>query len=159
MLAKFYNCQRDERYVFKIQASDQTNTEPVDIQMLTDNNNVTRPIIRVQTGRLGKKTNYVWLADLERFYFIRSWSMENGYINMHLEVDVLQTYGHQLMDSKAMVARNEFKKNAYIPDGNIKLLAPTMSKINSDWKTPFNDSNSFFYLAVVSSHGAESEGE
>ena len=64
MQARFYNMIRDDRHIFKVKESDQTNTEPVDIQMLSDKNNVTRPIIRVQTGRLGRSTNYVYLSEV-----------------------------------------------------------------------------------------------
>lgn len=154
MQAKFYNCKRDERYVYKIRGADQTNTEPVDVEILTPANNVVRPQIRLSTGRLGNKTNYVWLEDLMRFYYIRSWTMENGYITMDLEVDVLMSFRHSLMDCKAMIKRNEFSQNAYIRDEKVKILEPTRLKI-ATWDSPFDKNGNYFYLALVSNTGAD----
>lgn len=156
MVAKFYNCIRDDRYVFKIKSSDQTNTEPVNVEILTPANNVTRPTIRVQSGRLGKSTNYCWLKDLKRFYYIRSWSMENGYIKLELEVDVLMTYRHELMKQNVMVKRNEFKYNTYLPDDRMKINAPT--RVKTDYfDQGFDSDKQIFYLAIVSGQGAEGE--
>ena len=156
MVAKFYNCTRDERYVFKLKSSDQTNTEPVNVEILTDQNNVVRPTIRVQTGRLGKATNYVWLQDFKRFYYVKNWTADHGYITLDLEVDVLMSFRHELMSTSVMVARNEKQKNVYIMDNNIKLLAPTATKVLKDgWTSPFSKTSSYFYLAVVSSQGAD----
>lgn len=154
MEAKFYNCKRDERYVYKLTAADQTNTGPVDIQILTPANNVVRPQIRVSTELVGGMTNYVWLKDLERFYYIRSWTMENGYSTMDLEVDVLMSYRHTLMDCKAMIKRNEFSKNVYIRDDNMRILEPTSLKIKK-WNSPFDATGNYFYLALVSSQGQD----
>lgn len=154
MQAKFYNCVKDERYIFKLQASDQTNTEPVEVEMLTDRNNVVNPIIRLSTGRIGRSTNYVWLKDLKRFYYIRSWTMDNGYITLNLEVDVLMSYRRELMDSHAMIKRNEFSYSSYLPDEKLKVYAPSRVKIDN-FNSPFDSTKQIFYLALVSGQGAE----
>lgn len=154
MQAKFYNCVKDERYIFKLQASDQTNTEPVEVEMLTDRNNVVNPIIRLSTGRIGRSTNYVWLKDLKRFYYIRSWNMDNGYITLNLEVDVLMSYRRELMDSHAMIKRNEFSYSSYLPDEKLKVYAPSRVKIDN-FNSPFDSTKQIFYLALVSGQGAE----
>ena len=160
MVAKFYNCTRDERYVFKICSSDQTNTEPVNVEILTDQNNVTHPTIRVQTGRLGRATNYVWLRDFKRFYYVRSWTADHGYVTLNLECDVLMSFRRELMDTEVQVKRNEFNKNVYIPDDNIQMLAPTRVKIKKrGWTSPFKKTDNIFYLAMVSGQGANNGGE
>ena len=153
MLAKFYDCKRDERYVYKLTAADQTNTENVDVQILTPENDVVHPVIRLQTGRLGKHTNYVWLSDLNRFYYIKSWTMDNGYVTCTLEVDVLMTYRRDLEDATANIKRNEKKRNAYLNDENLKLYAPTRIK-TIRFENGFPENDPQFYLAVTSSEGA-----
>ena len=152
MVAKFYNCTRDERYVQKLKSSDQTNTEPVNVEILTDQNNVVRPTIRVQTGRLGRATNYVWLRDFKRFYYIRSWTADNGYITMNLEVDVLMSFKKELMSSDVMIKRNEFNNNNYLIDDNLQISTPTRVKIK-EFPKGFDKSKQIFYLAVVSGQG------
>lgn len=157
MQAKFYDCDRDERYVYKVTASEQTNTEPVDVQILTPENNVTHPVIRLQTGRIGNKTNYVWLSDLNRFYYIRSWTMDNGYITAELECDVLMTYRRDLEDAEANIKRNEKERNTYLNDENLKLYAPTRIK-TIKFENGFPENNPQFYLAVTSAEGASGGG-
>ena len=163
MQAKFYNMIRDDRHVFKLKASDQTNTDAVDVQMLSDANNVTRPIIRVQTGRLGRSTNYVWLSELKRFYYIRSWTMDNGYSTMELEIDVLMTYRKELVNSTVIVARcDNWWNNAtgnwqfpHAPTGNYYLHDDKM-KFNSyenvrtlEFSSGFNKDKQEFFLAIA----------
>lgn len=163
MQARFYNMTRDDRHIFKVCETDQTNDEPVDVQMLTDNNNVTRPIIRVQTGRLGQSTNYVYLSELKRFYYIRSWTMDNGYSTMQLEIDVLMTYRKELVGSKVMVARcdnwwdrekggwhwsNAPTGNYYISDSKMKFNAYENVR-TLEFSSGFNKTTQQFFLAIA----------
>lgn len=152
MIAKFYNCIRDERYVQKICAEDQTNDDPVNVEMLTDSNNVTHPIIRLSTGKIGKSTNYVWLKDLKRFYYIRNWTMDNGYITLNLEVDVLMSFKKELLSSRVMIKRNEFKYNSYLTDPSLQVNAPTRVKIHN-FEKGFDETKNIFYLATVGGQG------
>lgn len=166
MQAKFYNCTRDERYVYKLKESDQTNTESVSVEMLTPANNVTHPQIRLQSGRIGRSTNYVWLEDLKRFYYIRSWNMENGYITCDLEVDVLMTYRTELASSNVMIKRVEnymvknsqgqwvwkfprsAKPNYYLPDSEMKFNAYTNVRVKN-FPSGFNKTAQSFFLAIA----------
>lgn len=163
MLAKFYNCIRDERHVFKLKASDQTNTEPVYIEVLTPAENVVRPRIKVQTGRLGKATNYVWISELKRFYYIRNWEMNNGYITMDLEVDVLMSYRRELMNSEIMAARVDNyidrstgswhwprapKPNYYIRDERLKFNSYENVRTKV-FDGGFNKNTQSFFLAIA----------
>ena len=152
MVAKFYNCTRDDRYLFKLKASDLQYT--ANIEILTSNDMI-RPKIRVDSGILTKSVNYCWLKDTKRFYYLRKPIMENGYITFELECDVLMSHRMELMNTPVMVKRNEFKYNAYINDDKMKLLAPTAAKIKADWDSPFDETGAYFYLALVSSQGSD----
>lgn len=155
MHAKFYHCTVDERYVYKLLASDQTNTDLAYIEIL-EPTDIIRPKIRLSTGRIGQYTNYLWIQELDRFYYIRNIGMENGFTVITCEEDVRMTFRTGLAKKQAMIMRSETNKNAYIQDDNMKLLAPTRVKILSDgWMSPFANDTSYFYLALVSSQGAE----
>ena len=151
MVAKFYNCQRDERYVQKLTSGDMQ--YQVTVEILTPNNNVIRPQIRVEAGIVNRSVNYVWLKDLKRFYYIRNWKMENGYVTMDLEVDVLMSFRKELMSSRIMIKRNEFQGNNYLTDDNLQINAPTRVKI-TEFPKGFDKSKQIFYLALVSGQGA-----
>ena len=155
MVAKFYNCTKDERYVFKVSAADMQSQ--VNIEIIQPSN-VTRPRIRVASGILTQSVNYVWIRDFKRFYYVKSWTAELGYVTLDLEVDVLMSFRRELMDTPVQVKRNEFLSNAYIPDDNIQMLAPTRLKIKKGWKSPFKKEDNIFYLALVSSQGADNNG-
>lgn len=155
MHAKFYNCTVDERYVYKLLASDQTNTDEAYIEML-EPTDIINPRIKVSTGRLGHYTNYLWIRELDRFYYIRNIVMENGYSIIQCEEDVRMTFRKGLAKKSAMIARSETNVNVYIPDDNMKLLAPTRLKIRK-WKSPFDATSNYFYLALVSSQGSNNE--
>ena len=153
MKAKFYHCTVDNRYVYKLLASDQTNTDEAYIEILNPTD-IIRPRIKLSTGRLGNYTNYVWIRELDRFYYIRKIVMENGYSVAECEEDVRMTFRTGLAKKGAMIARSETNKNVYIPDENMKILAPTRLKIKK-WDTPFQATSNYFYLALVSSQGSE----
>lgn len=163
MKAKFYNMIRDDRHVFKLKASDQTNTDPVDIEVITPAENITRPQIRVQTGRIGKSTNYVWISELKRFYYIRTWTMNNGYITMSLEVDVLMSFRRELVASEVMVARVDNwidqatgtwhwpsapKGNYYLHDDKMKFNSYRNVR-TLEFKDGFNKTTQSFFLAIA----------
>ena len=157
MHAKFYHCTVDDRYVYKLLASDQTNTDQAYIEVL-EPTDIIRPKLRISTGRLGQYTNYLWIQELDRFYYIRNITMENGYTIIDCEEDVLMTFRTGIAKKGAMISRSETNVNVYIPDENMKLLAPTRLKIKK-WETPFHATSNYFYLALVSSQGADNGGE
>lgn len=175
MKAKFYNMIRDDRHVFKLKASDQTNTDPVDIEVLTENNILT-PTIRVATGRIGRSTNYVWISELKRFYYIRSWVMANGFINMELEIDVLMTYRRELMDTVVMVKRcdnymtkndqgnyvwkfpRSAKPNYYIRDEKMKFNAYNNVRVKN-FSRGFSKNTQAFFLAIAGDVDNSEEGD
>lgn len=166
MVAKFYNCTRDDRYMYKVRAADQTNTDPVTVEMLTADNNVIKPIIRVNTGRIGNHTNYVWLADLDRFYYIDSWTMENGYVTLHLSIDLRMSWKQGILNSETMVKRVDnymyydrdgnkvwkypqgAKPNYYIRDEQMKFNSFNNVRV-VEFGKGFNDEAQEFFLAIA----------
>lgn len=157
MVAKFYYCKLDDRYMCKLRSSDQTNSETVHVEILSPAENVISPRIRVQTGRIGNHTNYVWLADLERFYYIRNWEMNNGYVTMDLYEDFRMSWRKSLKDANVVIKRNETKHNAYFTDEKLKVYAPTRVKI-TNFENGFPENDPKFYLAVTSSEGSSGGG-
>ena len=156
MKAKFYHCTVDDRYVYKLLASDQTNTDEATIEILNPTD-IIRPRIKLSTGRLGNYTNYVWIRELDRFYYIRKIVMENGYSVAECEEDVRMTFRTGLAKKGAMIRRNEVKYNNYLTDPKLQVNAPTRVKVIKDgWSSPFSSNKNIFYLALVSGQGAES---
>ena len=162
MNAKFYNCKKDSKQVFKLQASDELTNTAINIEVLTPEVNVVRPKIRVKTDRLNNDANYCYIdGKFSRYYYIKSWTAENGYITMDLEVDVLMTYRKDLMKSTAIVKRvdnlvqngswkypNGAKPNFYLEDSELPLNAYTNVR-TLEFAGGFEPSTQTFFLNIA----------
>jgi hypothetical protein len=117
MLAKFFENKSDERYMNKALELKYDN---IPIEILNPSS-IEEPTIKVSTGLIGKNVNYVWLSDLERYYFIRSWNFENGYITLICEEDYLYSHKNEIYRQNVIVSRNETLFDRYLEDDRIKV--------------------------------------
>ena len=117
MQGKFYNNNSDARYINK---SIDLKYDNIPIEVLTPAS-VVRPVLKVSSGLIGQNVNYVYVVDLERYYYIRNWTMENGYVTLECEVDVLMSFKDDIKKQNAIVSRNEKLFNLYLEDNKIKV--------------------------------------
>ena len=117
MNSTFYENVSDERYLNKKITAKYTN---IPIEMLNPSN-VVRPNLKVSSGLIGQSVNYLYIDELERYYYIRNWTMENGYIRLECEVDVLMSFKNDIKKQNTIVARNEKLYNMYLEDNKIKI--------------------------------------
>lgn len=117
MQGKFYYNKSDERYALKSIELKYDNI-PIEILMPTS---VEEPRIKVSSGLIGQNVNYLWIEELERFYFIRSWDFENGYITLTCEEDYLCSWKNQIYKQNVIVSRNENLYDRYLEDDRIKV--------------------------------------
>ena len=68
------------------------------------------------------KINYLYIDSFKRFYFCEV-SIENGFIILSCDVDVLMSYKTDILKIEATIDRNEFLRNGYIQDDSYKVLA------------------------------------
>lgn len=66
--------------------------------------------------------NYVYIDSFKRFYFCEV-TIENGFIVLSCDVDVLMSYKTDILKIEATIDRNEFLRNGYIEDDSYKVLA------------------------------------
>lgn len=66
--------------------------------------------------------NYVYIDSFKRFYFCEV-TIENGFIVLSCDVDVLMSYKTDILKIEATIDRNEFLRNGYIQDDSYKVLA------------------------------------
>ena len=66
-----------------------------------------------------QECNYCYLADFNRYYFIRTIeNMNNNLWGLHLECDVLESFKHDILISEAEYTRN-IKQGDYIQFNNV----------------------------------------
>lgn len=119
MQGKFYNNKSDARYLNKTIDLKYNN---IPIEVLTPAS-VVRPVLKVSSGLIGQNVNYVYVDDLERYYYIRNWTMENGYVTLECEVDVLMSFKNAIKQQNVIVARQENKFNMYLEDSKYNILS------------------------------------
>lgn len=126
MQAIFYENKSDRRYLTKKLEGKFPN---VPVEILTPSS-VVRPTLKVSSGLIGQNVNYLKLVDLERYYFINNWTMENGYVLLECEVDVLMSFKDEIKARSVVVKRQQSKYNLYLDDPNYKVQnrTATMTK-------------------------------
>lgn len=147
MQATFYYNASDKRYMNKNISAKYSN---ITIQVL-EPSSVVRPSLKVSSGLIGNNVNYVYVNELERYYYITDWIMENGYIRLECEVDVLMSFKSAIKEQNVIVARQEHKYNLYQNDERFKLYNYSAVKTLSfpHNNNAFNMDTTNFVLAVV----------
>ena len=146
MQATFYYNKSDKRYLNKSIEAKYSN---IPIEVL-EPSSVTRPTLRVSSGLIGQNVNYIYVNQLERYYYIKDWIMENGHIRLECEVDVLMSFKDSIKNQNVIVSRQETLYNTYQNDERFKLYNyPATKTIRIDSGTGFNFNTTNYVLCVV----------
>lgn len=144
MKATFYNNASDERYLNKSITAKFSN---IDIEVITPAS-VVRPSFRLSSGLLGQSVNYVYVNELERYYYIRNWTMDNGFVILECEVDVLMSFKNAIKNQNVIVSRQQKKYNLYMTDHKQKFYNTNATVVKEFPKKPFSISKSQFILCL-----------
>lgn len=153
MRAKFYINKSDSRYLNK---NIELKYDNIPLEILTPSS-VIRPSLKVSSGLIGQSVNYVYVSELERYYYIRNWTMENGYVILECEVDVLMSYKNEILGKNCIAKRSENRYNLYLPDDKFKMY--NYPKVQTLTFTPtsslqFDMNVSQFVLVTIGSGGS-----
>ena len=66
--------------------------------------------------------NYVYIDSFKRYYFAKA-TLQNGFIILNCQVDVLSTYINEIKNLTATITRNENRKNGYLNDSEYNIYA------------------------------------
>ena len=152
MQAKFYNNKSDARYLNK---SIDLKYDNIPIDVLTPAS-VVRPVLKVSSGLIGQSVNYVYVVELERYYFIRNWVMENGHVQLECEVDVLMSFKDSIKKQNVIVARQERDYNLYQVDEKMKFYNTNATKVKEFPTKHFAINNTQFLLVMNGVTGGNS---
>lgn len=146
MQGKFYNNKSDARYMNK---SIDLKYDNIPLEVLTPAS-VVRPILKVSSGLIGQNVNYVYVSELERYYYIRNWIMENGHVQLECEVDVLMSFKDAIKQQNVILARQEKNYNLYQVDNKMKLLNAPATRV-IEFPSGFDYSTQEFVLILTGS--------
>lgn len=143
MQGKFYLNKSDKRYLNK---SIELKYDNIPIQVL-EPSSVVRPRLRVSSGLIGQGVNYLYVTELERYYYISNWIMENGHITLECEVDVLMSFKDAIKQQHVIVSRQQNSYNLYQVDPKMVIYNTPVYRV---LKFPGGfDSTGHFVLCVA----------
>lgn len=92
--------------------------DPVIMVELPEPPDPTDPDEGTITERQFFKCNYAYIQRFNRSYFITDMrSVRNNLVEVSMHVDVLETYKDDILDTNAIIRRQENKWNLYLDDG------------------------------------------
>ena len=149
MNAYLYRNDSDERYIDK-------NITPLYNSPIScifkDDTNMINPTL-IFTSNVVANVNYIWLEDMQRYYFVRNRTYSQQRVYVECEVDVLSTYKDEIRQQNAIVSRNEFNYNLYQNDDEWKVYGYTAIR-TIPFPSGFDMSKQEFVLAIAGGEGS-----
>jgi hypothetical protein len=133
----YYN-KSDRRYLKKKieQIGDEMNLA------LIEPTSVTNPDIILSPGSRVIEANYIYISGFNRYYYIENYTFEYDRIIAHCKVDVLMSFGKEILDENIIMERSGSNYSLYMNDSEMKMynyssfqtipLKPTGSMYFSD---------------------------
>lgn len=79
------------------------------------------PRFILSQGTGAKTANYIFVPDLDRYYFINNYIYEYERIIIECHVDVLQTYAKQIMAETVILDRSGDSYDLYMDDNEVRM--------------------------------------
>lgn len=114
------------------------------------------PIVRIESAlseNLISEVNYAHIAVFNRYYLVTNIEIDNNSLwNIHMHVDVLETYKDEIKAQDAVVARQEEKYNLMLDDGWFMTYQnPIVQTLRFSVANPFPESNKSYILVLAGS--------
>lgn len=92
---------------------------------LREDCSVINPVIQIEdtTGFDLKFTNYAYIEEFGRFYYINNIVCKGHLFELDMHVDVLKTHANGIRANEAVISRQEQNYNLYLQDGVFKTYA------------------------------------
>lgn len=129
-----YTCYNDSRAVVK----NLTELARANV-VYKDNTSLTMPRVIVQTSAESRSTNYVYLTDFDRYYFVKNRTFTQGNrIILELDADDLfNAYNRGLNNCACIANRSSNRFNTYLYDEKYPELSYGQPVTKSFSKQPF----------------------
>lgn len=151
MNGKLYYNKSDKRYVNKeleevTYIKDGQTMNTVSVEFIEDSD-VVNPTLKMTAFTGGLKANYLWLEDLHRYYYIKDWTLSQGYIYIKCHVDVLMSFKDEIMNETVILERQTSEFDLYQDDPEYK-LTQMVNVRTVPFSGGFSDQGANFILLV-----------
>lgn len=153
MNGKLYYNKSDKRYVNKeleevTYIKDGQTMNTVSVEFIEDSD-VINPTLKMTALTGGLTANYLWLEDLHRYYYIKDWTLSQGYIYIKCHVDVLMSFKDEIMLQDVILERQEWEFDQYQDDPEYKLSQRVAVKTVKFNGNSFSDSGANYVLIMA----------
>ena len=111
--------------------------------------NKERPEIYVSGNLIG--VNYAYIAEFGRYYFVYPTGEHAITTRLQLESDPLMSFKAGILASPAVIARNPWHFDLYVPDNNLPIEARTASAVLKFPGRDFDGTNNTYILTTIGS--------
>ena len=121
MDAYLYFNKSDKRYMNKdLQAITYEGSDHIDVEFKEDTS-IIDPTFILRTQSKVLEGNYIYVPNLNRYYFINNYTLSHERIYIECHVDVLMSFKKEIKNENIIVKRNEKLFNMYLDDNQYKV--------------------------------------
>ena len=92
---------------------------------------VINPSIKIKIDNTVLTSNYVYIANFNRYYYIKNYIINNGFMTLELTVDVLESFKTDILAYNGIIERQEYDYNLYLDDNEISAYSkPLIDYVN-----------------------------
>lgn len=156
MDAYLYYNKSDKRYLEKTLESItyDNGSDHIDVEFKEDSS-IIDPTFVLRTQSKVLEGNYIYVPDLNRYYYINDYTVSHQRIYINCHVDVLMSFKKEIKNETIIVKRQEYKFNMYNDDSQFKVQNRTAVE-TIEFPSGFNSSK-HIVMGVVGKKQEEGE--
>lgn len=108
-----------------------------------------RPVITIAATDAYDRVNYVYIAEFGRYYYANPVVKNNQIITYECKSDALASFKSGVMASPAVVARNPWSYDKYIPDNKLPVESRTVKGVIKFPNNHFAGNNNTYILTTI----------
>lgn len=112
---------------------------------------VETPEVYVAAGATYDQANYMYIPEFGRYYYAKARAGTGNVITFECVSDPLMSFKSQILACPAVISRNPWHFDLYLPDPKLPIEARTASAILKFSGTNFSGSNNCYILTTVGS--------
>lgn len=121
---------------------------PCDFKNMID---VETPEVYVSAGDTYDKANYMYIPEFGRYYFCKARPGTGNTITFECTSDPLMSFRAAILASPAVISRNPWHFDMYVPDPKMPIEARTTSAILKFTGSHFDGTNNSYILTTIGS--------
>lgn len=105
------------------------------------------PEIKIGIAHLG--ANYAYIPEMGRYYFLTPITQNNAITVYQGKSDPLMSFKNSVLNSPAVISRNPWHFDMYVPDNKLPIEARTASAVLKFPNNYFNGDNNCYILTTI----------